>query len=88
MNTKQLVVLWLGIAVIGVLTFYVPYIMHPSMVPGFDGITMINIRYGAIFAPPKGFMGIDWNRVIPYMVFVVVLTVGGMLTLSPKRTVS
>lgn len=80
--------LWLGIAVIGVLAFYVPYIMHPSMVPGFDGISFLNVRYGSLFAPPKGVMGIDWNRVVPCAVFTGVLTLGGMLTLGPKRVVS
>jgi hypothetical protein len=91
MNRKQILAMWLGVALMGSLLLFVPYVMQPNLKEVFGAFfggtkpTTPGVQYGLLFAPPAGSLGIEWQRVWVPMVFVGLVTLGAIFSLGTRR---
>jgi hypothetical protein len=97
LNARQKYVLWIGIAVIGIMCLFPPQIMLPQQFgdaeilkaqisgTGFPTQLLPYTRYSFVFVPTHGSVGIDWGRFLLPLFFVIVVTVGATVTLYTKE---
>jgi hypothetical protein len=88
MNTKQKVVLWVGISIIGILLVYPPYKLegggklnfgHRNIITPLAGFTKEQAEVAkAIWQADKTMMKIDVLRLVLECVLVVAITTGGI----------
>ena len=95
MNTRQKYALWVGIALMGMMCLFPPQIIVPSLGlmdvlksqwggSGLPAPLLPHTRYSFLFAPPPGSVGIDWERFLLPLFFLLAVTAGAILTLQTR----